>query len=204
MSTHTGTTDSDADTTPPPDTDPTARREGEDDDAYRRRTGREVTDAAGKGDTGKADGDDADADRTAKREAQRLRARLREVETERDTLKRERETEAERREREAREGQDKAGKLEARLREVETGVVVRDLAGALGIIDAKAAHRLMDTDGLEYGDDGRPDEGKVKDALKAAIKAHPFLTRGGDADTGTRREASSGKGQMNDWLRGSR
>lgn len=48
-------------------------------------------------------------------------------------------------------------------------------AQKLGIIDLDAAHRLLDPQALEFGEDGKPTN--VEAALKALVKEKPYLVR---------------------------
>jgi hypothetical protein len=145
-------------------------------------------DDGGSGDGGAGGGSDSgDSGRElekARREAAGLRKRLEAAEKERDELKKAGETEKERAERERDEARKASDGAVARLRraslKAEVGLQVRDL----GIVNAKAAHRLIDEDAIKYDDEGEVEEESVTKALKAAVKEYPFLTRAGSADGG--------------------
>lgn len=73
-------------------------------------------------------------------------------------------------------------------------------ATTLGIVDPEAAYRLLDMSSLEFADDGTPKN--VETALKALLKAKPYLGRpgGGSVDGGSGQGAPPGN-DMNALLR---
>lgn len=56
---------------------------------------------------------------------------------------------------------------------IESAVALR--SNALGFVDADAAVKLIDADALEFSDDGTPDAASVDLALRALLKAKPYL-----------------------------
>jgi hypothetical protein len=62
---------------------------------------------------------------------------------------------------------------ETRSLALESAVAMR--ANTLGIVDAEAAVKLLDTGALDFDDIGRPDPESLDMALKRLIKAKPYL-----------------------------
>jgi hypothetical protein len=117
----------------------------------------------------------SDALKAARAEAIKYRTRLREVEAEQQAKHDADLSDTER-------AIKRAAELEAQLEQqnqqtrrlaLESAVALR--SNAMGIVDAEAAVKLIDTAALDFDDYGRPDSESLDQALKRLIKSKPYL-----------------------------
>lgn len=136
------------------------------------------------GDDGDQGGGEPEADHKLRTENKALRQRAKAAEAKLAQLEDAGKSDTERLEGRATKAEAERDAAVSELRGLRLEVAVGKAAKAAGVIDPTAALRLMDADAVEYDDDGRPTEASVARALRAAVKAHPILTRAGGADGG--------------------
>lgn len=137
--------------------------------------------------------------RNQNRENQSLRDRLRETEQRLKTFEDERLSEAEKLQRRVRELEEQHAEAERRLRERELQHEVAAVAGKLGFLNPAVAHRLLDAQGIEFDDKGKPKN--IEPLLRDLLKAEPYLARTGSADAGSGRRSGGSGGGMNQLIR---
>jgi hypothetical protein len=148
------------------------------DDVAQAATGTDgAADAAGQAPGGDAETMSMDEARKLRREAQGLRKRLNELEKLETDRKAAALSEAERATQAAQASQQEL----ARLREEHRTAVVRYevmlLDSKLNVVDPDAAVRLLDLEAVETAEDGALDGKAVDAALRALLKAKPYLVK---------------------------
>lgn len=159
-----------------------------------------AADAAGQAPGGDAETMSLDEARKLRREAQGLRKRLAELEKGEADRKAAALSEAERATQAAQAGQQEL----ARLREEHRTAVIRYevmlLASKLNVVDPDAAVRLLDLQAVETAEDGALDAKGIEAALRALLKAKPYLVRA-EQVTAPETNAHSGKTKIDDKAR---
>lgn len=133
-----------------------------------------VQDTVGQQDTQQAD-EVARALKDARAEAAKYRTRLREMEAKQQAAADAELSETERQAKQLAEMQQALAQQQEQTKTLalESAVAIR--SNSLGIVDAEVAVAMLDRDALDYDDYGRPDPDSLDMALKALIKAKPYL-----------------------------
>jgi len=118
-----------------------------------------------------------DEARKLRREAQNLRKRLADLEKVDADRKQAELSEAEKAKQLAQASQQELAKLREEHRAAMVRYEVMLLASNLHVVDPDAAVRLLDLDGIEMAEDGALDRTAVEAALKALLKAKPYLVK---------------------------
>jgi hypothetical protein len=118
-----------------------------------------------------------DEARKLRREAQNLRKRLAELDKEAEARKQAELSETERATQRATALEQELAALRGQITERTVRYEVMLRASEMNVVDPEAAVKLLDLDGLERGDDGLPDGNAIDKALKALLKAKPYLIK---------------------------
>lgn len=137
----------------------------------------ETAQAAGQVQADGAEQMSLDEARKLRREAQSLRKRLAELDRAAEERKAAEMSEVER-------ATQRAATLEQELAAIKKQITERTVryevmlrASEMNVVDPEAAVRLLDLDGLDAGEDGLPDGNAIDRALKALLKAKPYLVK---------------------------
>ena len=126
-----------------------------------------------------AAGDDtqalSDALKAARADAIKYRTRLREMEAEQQAKRDAELSDSERQAKELAELRQQMAERDEQTRRLALESAVALRSNTMGIVDAEAAVKLIDTASLDFDDAGRPDAESLDQALKRLIKAKPYL-----------------------------
>ncbi len=113
----------------------------------------------------------------ARKQAAKYRTELREVQEKLGRYEQEKLTEQEKLAKRAEQAEKAAQELQAKLRETAIRAEVMTTAQRMGVRDPDAAYKLLDLSTLSVSDETGQVSG-VEDALKALLKAKPYLVGG--------------------------
>jgi chemosensory pili system protein ChpA (sensor histidine kinase/response regulator) len=147
------------------------------DDAAQAAAGTDEAAQDGQGPTGGAETMSMDEARKLRRESQNLRKRLAELEKVDADRKAAELSEAEQAKQAAQASQQELAKLREEHRTATVRYEVMLLASKLNVVDPDAAVRLLDLEAIETAEDGALDRAAVEAALKALLKAKPYLVK---------------------------
>lgn len=122
----------------------------------------------------------------ARRQAAKYRTELREVQERLSRYEQEKLTEQEKLAKRAEQAEKAAQELQARLRETAIRAEVMAVAQRLNVRDPDAAYKLLDISALSV-DDSTGQVSGVEDAVKALLKAKPYLAGGAAGATNPQR-----------------
>jgi hypothetical protein len=117
----------------------------------------------------------SDALKAARADAIKYRTRLREMEAEQQAKRDAEMTDSERQAKELADLRQELAQRDEQTRRLALESAVALRSNAMGIVDAEAAVKLIDTASLDFDDYGRPDSESLDQALKRLIKSKPYL-----------------------------